>query len=120
MTATTPLPPDASGHDACDPERDAFCEAVERDTERISRRPTQRANPLLGLGTLGLVGWSIVVPTLGGLALGLWLDSRFPGSGISWTITGLLGGLTLGAIAAAHWVEEERKAIHRKREDGDE
>lgn len=115
MTATKPPPPDE-----CEPERDAFCEAVERDTERISRRPARRANPLLGLGTLGLVGWSVVVPTLIGLALGVWLDRRFPGSPISWTLTGLLAGLTIGAISAAHWVEEERRAIHRDREDGDE
>ena len=104
----------------CDPERDAFCSAVERDTERIARRPAHRPNPLLGLGTLGLVGWSVVAPTLLGVALGVWLDRRFPDSPISWTLTGLLAGLTIGAFSAAHWVERERRSIHRDRRDGDE
>ena len=28
---------------------------------------------------MGLVGWSVVVPTLLGAALGIWLDHRHPG-----------------------------------------
>src|ERR1700735_4084537 len=32
-----------------------------------------------GLGMMGLVGWSVVVPTLLGAALGIWLDNRHPG-----------------------------------------
>ena len=32
-----------------------------------------------GLGVMGLVGWSVAVPTVAGIALGRWLDSRFPG-----------------------------------------
>ena len=33
-----------------------------------------------GLGMMGLIGWSVVVPTLLGAALGLWLDSQHPGA----------------------------------------
>jgi F-type H+-transporting ATPase subunit epsilon len=29
-----------------------------------------------GLGMMGLIGWSVVVPTLLGAALGIWLDNR--------------------------------------------
>jgi F-type H+-transporting ATPase subunit beta len=32
-----------------------------------------------GLGMMGLIGWSVAVPTLLGAALGLWLDQRYPG-----------------------------------------
>jgi len=38
-----------------------------------------------GLGMMGLVGWSVSIPTLLGTALGVWLDGRHPG-GHSWTL----------------------------------
>ena len=48
-----------------------------------------------GLGIMGLIGWSVVIPTLLGAGLGVWLDRRYPMSH-SWTLTllflGLIGG----------------------------
>ena len=32
-----------------------------------------------GLGMMGLIGWSVVVPTLLGAALGIWLDKQLFG-----------------------------------------
>ena len=32
----------------------------------------------LGLGMMGLIGWSVAIPTLAGVALGLWLDKYHP------------------------------------------
>ena len=46
----------------------------------------------LGLGMMGLIGWSVVVPTLLGAALGIWLDNRHPGNH-SWTLALLVAGL---------------------------
>ena len=63
-----------------------------------------------GLGLMGVVGWSVVVPTLLGAALGLWLDRRYPG-GRSWTLALLLAGLTLGCLNAWHWVSQEDQAM---------
>jgi ATP synthase protein I len=64
-----------------------------------------------GLGMMGLIGWSVVMPTLLGAALGLWLDQRYPG-GRSWTLALLMGGLALGCLNAWRWVSWEDKAIH--------
>jgi predicted F0F1-ATPase subunit len=36
-----------------------------------------------GLGMMGLIGWSVAIPTLLGAALGLWLDRHYPGTGLS-------------------------------------
>jgi len=63
-----------------------------------------------GLGMMGLIGWSIVVPTLLGAALGSWLDHRHAGSR-SWTLALLVAGLTVGCLNAWHWVTKEAKAI---------
>jgi ATP synthase protein I len=68
-----------------------------------------------GLGMMGLVGWSVVIPTLLGAALGRWLDTRHPGSH-PWTLALLVAGLVIGCLNAWHWVAKEDKAI---REDND-
>lgn len=72
-----------------------------------------------GLGMMGLIGWSVVVPTLLGAALGLWLDEHHPGK-FSWALALLMAGLTLGCLNAWHWVAKEDKAMHEDREAGDE
>lgn len=59
-----------------------------------------------GLGMFGLVGWSVALPTVLGIALGIWLDSRST-SGYSWTLMLMIGGLLLGAITAWYWVRRE-------------
>lgn len=71
-----------------------------------------------GLGMMGLIGWSVAVPTLLGAALGLWLDQLHPG-GRSWTLALLMAGLTIGCLNAWHWVSKENKAMHDELEDGD-
>ncbi|WP_300109860.1 AtpZ/AtpI family protein [Rhodoferax sp.] len=72
-----------------------------------------------GLGLMGVVGWAVVVPTLLGAALGLWLDRRYPG-GRTWTLALLMAGLTLGCLNAWHWVSKEDQAMREEQENGDE
>lgn len=72
----------------------------------------------LGLGMMGLVGWSVAVPTLLGTALGLWLDRHYP-STHSWTLALLVAGLVIGCANAWHWVHREHEAIRRHQEDDD-
>ena len=69
-----------------------------------------------GVGMMGLVGWSVVVPTLLGAALGLWLDSRHPG-GRAWTLALLVAGLTLGCWNAWQWMAKEDRAIRDEQRD---
>jgi ATP synthase protein I len=70
-----------------------------------------------GLGMMGLIGWSVTVPTLLGAALGAWLDKHHPG-GHSWTLALLVAGLALGCWNAWHWMTREGEAMHGTR-DGD-
>lgn len=81
-------------------------------------RAQRGANPgvWFGLGMMGLIGWSVVVPTLLGAALGLWLDARTPGRH-SWTLALLVAGLTLGCFNAWHWVTKEHQAMQPPPED---
>jgi ATP synthase protein I len=89
-------------------ERQRLLDMVERKTKRKARARREGDRPLaFGLGTFGLVGWSIMIPTVLGIALGVWLDARDSGS-VSWTLTGLLVGLTLGCLNAWWWVQRTR------------
>ncbi|MEW6333717.1 MAG: AtpZ/AtpI family protein [Thermodesulfobacteriota bacterium] len=72
-----------------------------------------------GLGMMGLIGWSVAVPTLLGAALGLWLDKHYPGSH-SWTLTLLIAGLVIGCVNAWHWVTREDREIRSEQENHDE
>jgi len=79
-----------------------------------ARKSTQRV--WFGLGMMGLIGWSVVVPTLLGAALGIWLDAHYPGSH-SWTLALLVAGLCIGCLNAWHWVAKEEKAMREEQEE---
>ncbi|MBZ0091352.1 MAG: AtpZ/AtpI family protein [Sulfuricellaceae bacterium] len=80
---------------------------------KAQRRVTQTV--WSGLGMMGLVGWSVAMPTLLGVALGIWLDKHHPG-GHSWTLMLLAIGLGLGCFNAWHWVAKEDREIHEQEE----
>jgi ATP synthase protein I len=63
-----------------------------------------------GLGMLGLIGWSVCLPTLLGAWLGRWLDEVHPGTH-AWTLALLVAGLCLGCANAARWLSQEQRAI---------
>jgi len=71
-----------------------------------------------GLGMMGLVGWSVAMPTVLGAALGMWLDEHYPG-GHSWTLALLAAGLVLGCFNAWHWVDKEGREIREQEVDDD-
>lgn len=83
-----------------------------------ARRHVQRTI-WFGLGMMGLIGWSVAVPTLLGAALGLWLDKHYPGPP-SWTLTLLIAGLVVGCLNAWHWVTREDREIRAEQENDDE
>jgi ATP synthase protein I len=100
--------------------------AVEKTEARLAQQiGTKAARKLLaqrnpapgvwfGLGLMGVVGWSVVVPTLLGAALGIWLDRHYPG-GHSWTLALLAAGLVLGCFNAWIWVAKEDAAMRNER-----
>jgi ATP synthase protein I len=71
--------------------------------DRLSRRGVW-----FGLGMFGLVGWAVAIPTLLGIAAGVWIDRRTAGP-YSWTLMGLMAGVVLGCINAWFWVRKESR-----------
>jgi ATP synthase protein I len=70
----------------------------------------------LGASMMGMIGWSVCLPTLLGAAAGIWLDKRHPG-GHSWTLALLVAGLSIGCLIAWQWVARENEAMRREQED---
>ena len=89
---------------------------------RISRKIKARKNSSrevwFGLGMMGLIGWSVVVPTMLGTALGLWIDKHYPGN-YSWILMMMITGLLIGCLNAWYWVDKEDKKMREQLEDND-
>ena len=81
-------------------------EVSEKEERRLKARREKNRSIWFGLGMMGLVGWTVAIPTVIGIGIGLWLDSKFPGR-ISWTLTGMFIGLSIGCYTAWRWVERE-------------
>jgi ATP synthase protein I len=89
--------------------REAIVADIGRKAERkLKARKERKRSILFGLGMFGLVGWSVAVPTLIGIMIGLWLDTRYPGLP-SWTLTLLFAGVLLGCLNAWYWVRRESR-----------
>lgn len=93
---------------------DNFAEEIATKERRklYARQAKPYGGVWFGLGFAGLIGWSVVVPTLLGLAIGAWLDYQSP-SKISWTLAMMLGGMTLGCLVAWEWISQEQERIAR-------
>lgn len=66
-----------------------------------------------GFSMFGLVGWSVIIPTLLGALLGLWIDKNYPGKH-SWTLALLIAGLVLGSYNAWNWIQKESRGLQEE------
>lgn len=57
---------------------------------------------------VGAIGWSVALPTLIGVAVGTWIDHRWP-SRFSWTLMLLFAGLALGCADAWGRINREQE-----------
>ncbi len=89
------------------------CEKVQRKLKTLH---DDKKSVWFGLGMMGIVGWTIVVPTLLGAFLGIWLDRKYPES-FSWTLSGLILGLFAGCFIAWLWVNKEHNEIKENNDD---
>jgi ATP synthase protein I len=73
---------------------------AQRDEERAAVEKKRGLGATLAL--IGTLGWMIVLPPLGGLFLGRWLDRN--GDGAFWTLSLLFTGVAVGCWTAWHRV----------------
>ena len=72
-----------------------------------------------GLGMMGLIGWTVAIPTVLGAVLGIWLDKHHPGRH-SWTLMLLVIGLVIGCLNAWRWLAKEDREIREGEDNNDE
>ena len=88
-------------------QRKQFAERIRAKERRKKRaRQTRGKGMLFGMGMFGLVGWSVAIPTVLMVALGIWIDTHYP-SPYSWTLMLLVVGIAMGCLNAWFWVREE-------------
>ena len=85
----------------------------ERETRKIEARQAVTRGIWEGFAMFGIIGWSVAIPTLVGVAVGLWLDGNFP-SKHSWTLTMIVIGVVTGCLNVWRWVSEESRNIDKK------
>lgn len=89
---------------------------AEKEKRKLNALRNKKPSVWSGLGMFGMVGWSIVVPTILGAVLGIWLDKTYPQS-FSWTLSLMMLGLVAGAFIGWQWVSKEEKEINKKTDD---
>lgn len=79
---------------------------------RLARQRAEQAErdpePSLGrrLGQIGVLGWAIVIPILGGLFIGRWLDDLLA-TGVMFAAAGLMAGAAIGLWSAWRWMHQQ-------------
>lgn len=79
-----------------------------KEARKLRARREKERSIMFGLGMFGLVGWSVAIPTLIGIAVGIWIDRTYPGP-YSWTLMFLIIGVGLGCLNAWYWVKRESR-----------
>jgi ATP synthase protein I len=101
------------------PEKPTLAAEIGAKASRKLKARQSNQGVWFGLGMMGLVGWSVTVPTLLGVALGIWLDKHHPGKH-PWTLALLMAGLMIGCWNAWRWVDKEDHSIQDEPEKKDE
>jgi len=83
-----------------------------KEARRIKGKRQKDEGLWFGLSVFGIVGWSVVIPTLAGTAVGLWIYGHWP-SRYSWTLMLLVLGAVLGCLNACYWVKKAHEKIVR-------
>lgn len=81
-------------------------ERIKKDSIKKIKSREKSPGIIFGLGMFGIIGWSVSIPTIMGVALGVFLDKKFTQS-FSWTLTLLFAGIIMGSFNAWHWIKEK-------------
>ncbi|MEO0534326.1 MAG: AtpZ/AtpI family protein [Cyanobacteria bacterium P01_A01_bin.123] len=88
------------------PDQHSFLEGIGGKADRKLKARRTRKQVWFALGMFGMVGWAVTLPTMMGIALGVWIDRQVD-SPYSWTLMLLAVGVGLGCWNAWYWVTKE-------------
>ena len=103
-----PEPPEAPNAKLAESAERLIREVGSREKRMLRRRKQGPPNVWRSMGLIGLVGWSVALPMLIGIAIGTWIDRACP-SRFSWTLMLLVGGLAAGCVGAWNHIRKEQE-----------
>lgn len=95
--------------------QEEFLETIRDKSRRRQRAIDEHGTIWFGLGTFGMVGWSVAIPTVIGVLIGSWLDANVQ-TQFSWRLTLLIVGVIIGCLNAWYWVSKEMRHAQDERE----
>lgn len=91
----------------------------EKEQRKLEAKRRGKQSIWYGFSMFGLIGWSVAVPTVLFVLLGLWLDEHSAGTR-SYTLALLLAGLVIGCLNAWYWVSRKMKELQEDNDEYDE
>ncbi len=99
---------------------DQFGEQISRKARRKSKLAHQPSPSIWSSFSLfGVVGWSVAIPTVLAIVVGIWLDRSIQDHH-SWTLVMLPIGLAIGCALAWHWIRHEQQQIEKHEQEDKE
>lgn len=83
-----------------------------KENRKVRARTEAHRSVWFGFGMFGIVGWSVAIPAVVFIAIGVWIDKTWP-SPYSWTLMMLFIGIVVGCLNAWHWISRERDKLER-------
>lgn len=88
-------------------------EVSDKERRKLKARREGKESVWQGFGVFGLIGWSVAVPTVLFVLLGIFLDEQYGGRQ-SYTLAMLAAGLFVGVLNAWYWVNRKMKEINEE------
>lgn len=79
---------------------DKLKQALQQDEQRADKARREQSTLMQATRILGVLGFLVILPTIGGAYLGVWLDSFSDDYSVRWTVGCILLGLIVGSINA--------------------
>lgn len=81
-------------------------ERIDQQVQQMEQADKEPPTVLAQTAYVGVLGLLFVLPVVGGAYLGSWLDSRFAGSPVSWTLNLILLGVIVGAVNVYFFIRD--------------
>ncbi len=92
-------------------EKNEFQEQINsKEKRKLHAQKQNKESVLQGFSVFGIIGWSVAIPTVLSIFIGLWLDKQYLGQR-SFTLAFLTAGIFLGCLNAWFWVSKKMKEI---------
>ncbi len=106
----------SSSHKQDDHHADLAKKIGSKADRKLKARRNAGGRTWFGLGLMGLVGWSIAIPTVIGILAGIWIDNTFH-SPFSWTLMLLVVGVLIGCLNVWYWLRKEAEEMREDESD---